>query len=67
MKMQKFVIFVLENKYFKDKKYCKVRDHCHYTGEYRGAAHSICNLKYSVPKKIPLVFIIDQFRVIILS
>ena len=40
----------------KDKKYCKVRDHCHYTGEYRGAAHSICNLKYSVPKKIPIVF-----------
>ena len=36
--------------------YCKVRDHCHYTGEYRGAAHSICNLKYSVPKKIPVVF-----------
>ena len=45
-----------ENKYVKDKKYCKVRDHCHYTGEYRGAAHSICNLKYSVPKKIPIVF-----------
>ena len=40
----------------KDKKYCKVRDHCHYTGEYRGAANSICNLKYSVPKKIPAVF-----------
>ena len=20
-----------ENKYLKDKKYCKVRDHCHYT------------------------------------
>ena len=34
----------------------KVRDHCHYTGEYRGAAHSICNLKYSVPKNIPVVF-----------
>ena len=28
----------IENKYLKDKKYCKVRDHCHYTGEYRGAA-----------------------------
>ena len=40
----------------KDKEYHKVRDHCHYTGEYRGAAHSICNLKYSVPKKIPIAF-----------
>ena len=40
----------------KDKKYCKVRDHCHYTKEYRDAAHSICNLKYSVPKRMPIVF-----------
>ena len=40
----------------KDKKYRKVRDHCHYTGEYRGTVHTICNLKYSVPKKIPIVF-----------
>ena len=40
----------------KNKKYRKVRDHCHYTGEYRDAAHIICNLKYSVPKNIPLVF-----------
>ena len=24
----------------------KVRDHCHYTAKYRGAAHSNCNLKY---------------------
>ena len=40
----------------KEKKYRKVRDHCHYTGEYRRAAHSICNLKYGVPKKILIVF-----------
>ena len=45
-----------EDKYVKNKKYCKVRDHCHYTGEYRGAAHSICNLKYSLPKKIHIAF-----------
>ena len=46
----------LENKYSKDKNYPKVRDHCHYTGEYRGVVHSICNLKYSISKRIPIVF-----------
>ena len=30
---------------FEDKKYLKIRDRCHYTGEYRGTAHSICSLK----------------------
>ena len=45
-----------ENKYLKDKRYRKVRYHYHYTREYRSAAHSICNLKYSVPKKISKVF-----------
>ena len=38
------------------KKNYKVRDHCHYTGKYRGAAHNICNLRYKVPKEIPIVF-----------
>ena len=28
-----------------DKKNYKVRDHCHYAGNYRGAAHNICNLR----------------------
>ena len=39
-----------------DKKYQKVRDHCHYTGMYRGAAHDIYNLRYKIPKEIPVVF-----------
>ena len=38
------------------KKNCKDRGGCHNTGKYRGGAHSICNLKYSAPKKIPVVF-----------
>ena len=45
-----------ENKYLKDKKYRKVKNHCHYTREYRGGAHNICFLNYGVPKKIPIVF-----------
>ena len=36
--------------------YQKVRDHCHYTGNYRGPANSICNLKFNVPNEIPVVF-----------
>ena len=39
-----------------DKKHYKVRDHCHYTGKYRGVAHNICNLRYKIPKEIPIVF-----------
>ena len=38
------------------KKHYKVRDHCHYTGKYRGAAHNICNLRYKVLREIPVVF-----------
>ena len=34
----------------------KVRDHCHYTGKFRGAAHRSCNLNYKVPSCIPVVF-----------
>ena len=34
----------------------KVRDHCHYTGKFRGAAHNICNLRYKIPREIPVVF-----------
>ena len=34
----------------------KVRDHCRFTGKYRGAAHNTCNLRYKIPKNIPVIF-----------
>ena len=39
-----------------DKQNDKAIDHCHYTGKYRGAAHSVSNRRYKAPKGIPLVF-----------
>ena len=39
-----------------DENYRIVRDHCHLTGKYRGAAHSICNLKFRLPKFYPVIF-----------
>ena len=45
-----------KDKHVKDRKYHKVRDHSHYTGECRGASFTIGNLKYSAPKKIPKAF-----------
>ena len=34
----------------------KVRDHCHFTGQYRGAAHNKCNLMCKKPKILPVIF-----------
>ena len=45
-----------KNKKKEFESYCKVRDHCHYTGKYRGTAHSSCNLLYKVPKEITVIF-----------
>ena len=51
------VCFICEKEFSTDKNNekefklcCEVRDHDHYTGKYRGAAHSICNLQYKTPK-----------------
>ena len=57
--MLKYAMFVkksLKINMLKIKVYHKFRDHCHYTGEYRVAAHSICNLNYSLPIEIPIIF-----------
>ena len=47
---------ICEEKYLKHKKYRKAKYHFNSTGEYKGAAHSICNLRYSVPKRVPIFF-----------
>ena len=41
---------------FGEKRFSKVRDHCHYTGKFRGAAHQSCNLKFQRPKFTPVFF-----------
>ena len=43
-------------KEFNDPRNRKMRDHCHYTGLYRGEAHKNCNLKYKIRDHIPIVF-----------
>ena len=34
----------------------RVRDHCHLTGKYRGAANNDCNLKMRTPNFVPVLF-----------
>ena len=48
-------LWILE-KLSKSLTYRKVRDHCHFTGKYRGATHIICNLIFTVPNEITLIF-----------
>ena len=34
----------------------KVRDHCHVSGKYRGAAHWGCNVNLKMTQKVPVIF-----------
>ena len=54
MKSKKYAIYA--KKRFTMIKTKKIRHHCHYTGKFGGAPHSACNLRYKVPKEIPVVF-----------
>ena len=50
---------ICEQKFFRDKEtnqIHKVRDHCHFTGEYRDAAHNECNLECKKPLILPAIF-----------
>ena len=55
------ICHICDEKFINDKgdkqynNYKKVVEHCHYTGKYRGAAHSICNLRYQEQREIPVV------------
>ena len=56
MKMQKSVIFVKKNLKINVGKIKNIVKLEIVHGEYRGGVHSICNLKYSLPKKILIAF-----------
>ena len=38
------------------KKDKRVRDHCHFTGKFRGAAHNSCNMHFRKPNFTPVIF-----------
>ena len=49
------ICHICEEKLSLDKK-SKVKDYCHFTGKYRGAAHNKCNLECRKPLILPVIF-----------
>ena len=47
------ICWICQKNFGKEK---KVRDHCHFTGKFRGAAHNVCNLQYKIPNFTPVIF-----------
>src|SRR5271165_6576199 len=48
--------YVCQEHFTDEKEKQKVRDHCHVSGKYRGAACNTCNLQMKLSRKIPVVF-----------
>ena len=48
--------WICNEKFVDDVENYKVRDHCHFTGRFRGAPHRIYSLKYRKPYFTPVVF-----------
>ena len=64
----KNLIMIEEEEYFQSSNTCwicekpievddeKVREHCHITGKFRGAAHWSCNINLQLTKNVPVIF-----------
>ena len=53
------ICHICEKEFYEDDstaKVLKVRDHCHFTGKYSGAAHNSCNLQCRKPLILPVIF-----------
>ena len=48
--------WLCEKEFEEEGKKIKVRDHCHFTGKFRGVAHADCNLRFKKPKFTPVFF-----------
>ena len=65
---EKFIMTEEEEEFFQKSNICwickkfisndedKVRDHCHVTDKFRGAAHKSRNLNFKLTKKVPVIF-----------
>jgi len=53
------ICHICNKEFYEEERTCKmlkVRDHCHFTGKYRGAAHNSYNLRCRKPMILPVIF-----------